>query len=117
IQRVRVGEPDTERERRRLLRQSRREALEDAHVVGLQAFGHQLFGVVGKRPGGQFRVCRRESYTVRASLARRVQEVDGVDTVAAAALCVVNDVARDGQTTEVCVLADLVHLVAELGDV
>jgi hypothetical protein len=46
-----------------------------------------------------------------------VEEIDGVDTVAAAALGEIQDIVVNGQGVEVGVLADLVGRVAELGDV
>ena len=54
---------------------------------------------------------------VRAGGAGGVEEVHGVDAVAAAALGVVQHVVVERQAAEVVVLADLVRLVAQLGDV
>jgi hypothetical protein len=47
---------------------------------------------------------------------RCVDEVDGVDAVAATALGVIEDVVEDGHAAEVVIFADLVGLLAELGD-
>src|SRR5262249_39155148 len=58
----------------------------------------------------------REARAIRAGCAGGVDEVDGVDTVTAAAFGVVDDVIEDRQATEVGILAHLVRLVAELGD-
>jgi hypothetical protein len=44
-------------------------------------------------------------------------KIDGVDAIAAAALCVIDDTIEDREPSEIGVLADLVRLVAELGDV
>src|SRR6202020_786264 len=69
-------------------------------------------------PGGrQLRPRDRKADAVRARGAGGVEEVDGVDAVAAAALGVVEHVVVQREAAEVVVLADLVRFVAELGDV
>jgi hypothetical protein len=59
---------------------------------------------------------RRDAYALRASGAGRVNEVNGVNTIATASLGEVDDVVEDGQAAKVVVLADLVGFVTELGD-
>ena len=122
VKRLGIGKPHAERKRRGAFG-CRRQALEDAHVVGEHAFGLQHGGVVGDRRGRQRRQRSRNTDAVRAGErraggieARRVDEVDGIDAVAAAALGHIDDVVEDGEAAEVCVLADLVRLQTELGD-
>ena len=67
--------------------------------------------------GRQRRAGDRQPDAVRAGRPGRVEEVHGVDAVTAAALGVVEHVVVERQAAEVVVLADLVRLVAELGDV
>jgi hypothetical protein len=62
------------------------------------------FGHARGRPGG-------------AIESRRIDEIDRVDTVAAAALGGIHDVIEDREPAEVGVLADLVRRVAKLRDV
>ncbi len=116
IERVPVGEPDPERERRSW----------SCSAVGKPFSTHMLCGktpCVCRAPGcsaiGEVGSARRGSAAdaVRAGLAGRVDEVHRVDAVAAAALREVDDVVEHRQAAEVRVLADLVGRVAELGDV
>ena len=69
-----------------------------------------------ERRGGQLCAGRGQADAVGAGGAGGVDEVDGVDAVAAAALGEVDNVVEDGHAAEVVVLADLVGLVAKLGD-
>ena len=78
--------------------------------------GLELARDVGERRGGQRCAGRGQADAVGAGGAGGVDEVDGVDAVAAAALGVVENVVEDGHAAEVVVLADLVGLVAKLGD-
>ena len=103
-----VGEPQAEGEHgRRCFRQRRREAGKDAHVARKAGCCHRR-GVVGQRRGRKRCARLRQPHAVRARRAGRVDEVHGVDAVAAAALRVVQDVVVDADPAEVVVLANLV---------
>ena len=77
----------------------------------------RVAGVVGERRGWEGCAGDGKSNAVGACRASGVEEVDGVHSVAAAALGEVEDVVEYGDAAEVIVFADFVSLVAELGNV
>ena len=93
------------------LGQRRREPVQDAHVVRRRRPAvWSTRRVVGDRRGRQLRARLRQADAVRArAVPVGVDEVHGVDAVAAAALGVVDDVVRRSSGRGSCVLADLVR--------
>ena len=93
IKRRGVGKPNPERKRSWcFLRQRRRKAVKHAHIVGNDPLRLQERGVVINRRCGQASRWVRNTNSVRARQrlaiaieSRRIDEIDGVDAVAAAA--------------------------------
>jgi hypothetical protein len=93
-------------------------AFQNAHVawqtLALDIGAGLAIQVEGR--GGQLCSGGGQAGAVGTGSAGRVDEVDGVDAVTAGAFGVIKNIVEDGHAAEVVVLADLVGLVAKLGD-
>jgi len=111
-----IGEPEAEGSRRvcEVPGECCGEARENAHVVE-QAVLRIDTAEIERCDRKRCASCGNAN-TLRAGGARGVDEIDGIDAVAATAFGEVDDIVEDGQAAEVVVLADLIGLVAEEGD-